>query len=227
MARKKVPQKRAYGEGGVFQRKDNGLWVAFYPITGTDGRRTRKTKTAKTEAEATAKYDEMKRDAAQGLVMSTRELTVRQFLTSWLEDTIKPSDHSARTYEDYAGTITRHVGPRIGDVSLARLTPQDVQRTVASVTKAVSPQMATRCRRILRAALTLAVKWGYITRNVAALTDAPKTPRREMHALTATEAHALLTTAAGDRLEALYTVALALGLRKGEALVLCHSGYAG
>lgn len=125
-----------------------------------------------------------------------------------------------RTYDDYAETVNHHVVPHIGHVVLAKLTPQDVQRMIAGVTKSISPQMAVRCRRTLRAALTRAMKWGYIARNVAALTDAPKVVQREMTALAPTDARKLLAAVHGERLEALYTVALALGLRQGEALGL-------
>ncbi|HCG01812.1 MAG TPA: hypothetical protein DEV93_14875 [Chloroflexi bacterium] len=47
--------------------------------------------------------------------------------------------------------------------------------------------------------------------------------RREVLALTPEEARRLLDAARGDRLEALYSVALALGLRQGEALGLMWS----
>jgi len=125
-----------------------------------------------------------------------------------------------RTYEDYADTVKRHIEPYIGKIALDKLTPQDVQRMIVTVTKNVSPQMGYRCRRTLRTALTRAMKWGYVARNVASLTDAPKVVQREMTALTPDEAKQLLKAVRGDRLEALYTVALALGLRQGEALGL-------
>ncbi len=80
--------------------------------------------------------------------------------------------------------------------------------------------MAVRCRRTLRAALTRAMKWGYVARNAAALTDAPKIVQREMTALTPDRGARIIESGTGDRLEALYTVALALGLRQGEALGL-------
>lgn len=219
MPRKKAPVKRVYGEGSVFQRKEDGMWIASYPITNASGKRVPKRKTAKTEEEANALLEGMQKDAAQGLVMSTKEQTTGQFLEAWLKDTVRPT-LAAKTHADYSDTFMRHIEPHIGRVPLARLTPQDVQRMIAAVAKATSPQMALRARRTLRTALTRAVKWGYITRNVAGLTDAPKTPHREMTALDPAQARELLKAVQGDRLEALYTVALALGLRQGEALGL-------
>jgi integrase len=57
-------------------------------------------------------------------------------------------------------------------------------------------------------------------RNPAALVDGPRVQRREVRLVTPGEARQLLEAFRGDRLEALYTVALAVGLRQGEALGL-------
>lgn len=59
-----------------------------------------------------------------------------------------------------------------------------------------------------------------LSRNVAALTDAPKAERLEYHVLNPVQARVFLDAVRGDRLEALYTVALGLGLRQGEAIGL-------
>ena len=52
------------------------------------------------------------------------------------------------------------------------------------------------------------------------MVSAPRGTRREVLALSPEEARRLLDAARGGRLEALYSVALALGLRQGEALGL-------
>lgn len=218
MARRKK-QERAYGEGTIFQRAEDGMYVGRISITDANGKRKPKTVYGKTYDEAAGKLDTILKNLARGLFVATRDQTTAQYLAVWLEDTVKP--HLApRTYEDYAETVRRHIAPHIGTIALDKLSPQDVQRMIVTVTKAVSPQMGNRCRRTLRTALTRAMKWGYVARNVASLTDAPKITSREMIALAPDDARKLLLAVAGDRLEALYTVALALGLRQGEALGL-------
>jgi len=72
----------------------------------------------------------------------------------------------------------------------------------------------------LRSALGTAEKWELVPRNVAALVDAPRIKRYEAQTLTSEQARELVKATAADRLSALYTVALALGLRLGEALGL-------
>jgi integrase len=64
------------------------------------------------------------------------------------------------------------------------------------------------------------VKYRLIERNPVELTDSIRVAQYEATFLDAEQARALLAAAAGDRLEALYAVACALGLRQGEALGL-------
>ena len=66
------------------------------------------------------------------------------------------------------------------------------------------------------------MRHGLIARNMAGLADAPVIPEREYHALTPDAARGILAAVQGDRLEALFTVALACGLRQSEALGLRH-----
>ena len=62
--------------------------------------------------------------------------------------------------------------------------------------------------------------WGYVARNVATLVDPPKVVHYTVRVLTPSEAARFLAFTTGNRLEALYRVALSLGLRQGEALGL-------
>jgi integrase len=72
----------------------------------------------------------------------------------------------------------------------------------------------------MRRALNQALKWGYVARNAATLTDTPKVQRYEPIILSPVQSRQLLTAAVGHRLEALFMVALGLGLREGEVLGL-------
>jgi integrase len=72
---------------------------------------------------------------------------------------------------------------------------------------------------ILHRALNQAVKWEYVTRNVAALVDAPRVEKYQATALTEQQIISLFESVRGHRLEALYWLAL-LGMRKGELLAL-------
>ena len=73
---------------------------------------------------------------------------------------------------------------------------------------------------MLSRALKVAVQRGRIARNVCMLVDAPAVTRTEVMPLTADEARAVLVAATNSRNAARWSVALALGLRQGEALGL-------
>jgi integrase len=61
---------------------------------------------------------------------------------------------------------------------------------------------------------------GLIPRNVTEGVKAPRPVKKEIRPLNAEQARTLLDTARGDRLEALYVVAVTAGMREGELLGL-------
>ena len=69
-------------------------------------------------------------------------------------------------------------------------------------------------------ALNEAVKDDLIARNPAALATPPKVEQREITPFTAEQAGRFLKAAMGHRLEAPFTVGLAVGLRSGECSAL-------
>jgi integrase len=85
----------------------------------------------------------------------------------------------------------------------------------------LSARTVQYCHAVLRSALSKAEKDGLVSRNVAKLAEPPsKESPGKVEPLTAEEARKLLVAVKGHRLEALYSVALAVGLRRGEALGL-------
>ena len=73
-----------------------------------------------------------------------------------------------------------------------------------------------RIHTLLHKALKQAVNDGLIPRNVTEAVKAPRQQRKEMKTFTPEQAHAFLDAAEGDRLGALYVVAIHTGLRQGE-----------
>jgi integrase len=121
----------------------------------------------------------------------------------------------------YQELVRLHIAPEIGRISLTKLTPQHVERMMLRVKdKGVAPRTVGHCRAVLRNALNHAMRHSLVARNVAGLAEAPKVPEPEIRALTPTTARQVLAAVKGDRLEALFTVALACGLRQSEALGL-------
>jgi integrase len=69
-------------------------------------------------------------------------------------------------------------------------------------------------------ALKQAVRWSLIPRNVAEAVDPPGPSAREIRPLGVEQVEKLLGAAKGDKLEALYVLAVSTGLRQGELLGL-------
>jgi integrase len=117
--------------------------------------------------------------------------------------------------------VRTHILPGLGSQPLVKLTPQQLEAFFNQKRMAgLSSQTVQHLRTILRAALNDAVKWNLVPRNVAVLVDGPRVPHHDIQPLTPEEARRLLEAVATHRLGALFSVALAVGLRQGEALGL-------
>lgn len=84
----------------------------------------------------------------------------------------------------------------------------------------LAPRTVQYIHTTLHKALKDAVADGLVPRNVTEGIKAPRPKKKEVNALSADQACAFLSTARGDRFEALYVVAVHCGLREGELLGL-------
>jgi integrase len=211
--------KRGQNEGSIYKRKD-GRWAAAVSLGYQNGKLKRKTLYGKTRKEVQDKLTVTLRNVQQGIPVADERQTVRQFLDRWLVDFVKPSVRP-KTFSSYSEQIRLHINPELGHIQLAKLSPHHIQAFLnGRLKKGLSPRTVQYHRTVLRIALGQAMKWGLVVRNVAALVDPPRAERFDTKPICAEEARALLQSIQGDRLEALFTVALSLGLRRGEALGL-------
>ncbi len=206
--------KRGNSEGSITKRK-NGLWEAR--ISLEDGRR--KSFYAKTRQEAARQLAAALRDRDAGLPILGKGQTVESYLTSWL--TATKSKVRDQTWRGYEIRIRVHAIPNLGSIPLTRLTAQQVQLLYAKkLEEGQSSTSVHHLHAILHRAFDAALRLGLIQRNVFDLVEVPRMRHHEMATLTETQAQTLLATAKGDRLEALYVLALATGMRQGELLAL-------
>lgn len=160
------------------------------------------------------------RDLQRGVTPTDDRRTTGQLLDRWLEDVAKATVRP-RTFVSYSQTVRLHLKPTLGRAPLSKLSPQQVQALLNSkLASGLSPRSVGIIHAVLRRALNQAVKWDLVPRNVATLVQPPRAPRAEITPLTPEQARAFLDAVRGDRLEALYSVGLALGLRQGEVLGL-------
>jgi integrase len=210
--------KRGNGEGSLSRRKD-GLYMARYTVETATGAK-RKALYAKTRKQAAEKLTAAMADASKGITADGGPKTVGAFLTRWLENSVRGSVRKS-TYDRNESLCRVHLIPALGRKKLKTLGAADVAGFYRSrLDSGGSAASVRKMHETLHKALKQAVRWGYMTKNPAADVDAPTVHTEEVHPLTRDQARRFLKVARGDRLEALYVVALHTGLRQGELLVL-------
>jgi integrase len=214
-----MAKHRGHNEGSIYQRKEDGLWCASVTV-GRDptGRVKRRMIYGKTRKEVQDALVKLLADAQKGIPLDPTRQTVGDYLTRWLEDSVRGTVRPA-THENY-GYALKHILPTIGSVPLVKLTPQHLQKLYREKQDAGLTRMVLLIHAVMHKALSQAEKWNLVPRNVAALVDPPKIVSKEFHALSPEEAGRLLAAAVDDRLHALYALAISCGLRQGELLGL-------
>ena len=216
----KNSKKRGNGEGGVYQRKSDWRWVAQYWAPTKTGGRERRYLYAGSRQEALRKLREAQAQADAGVVYDSGRTTVGEYLDFWLENVAR-NDLAHRTYHNYRSQIKTHIRPAFGRKKLKALGLQEVERLYRSMAASgCSPTTVRYAHAVLRRALGRAVVRGLVPRNVAEGANLPRLVGKEKRILNPEEARRLLKAARGDRLEALFLVALTCGLRQGELLAL-------
>lgn len=214
-----MAKRRGHGEGSIYQRAD-GRWVGMLEVGYQGGRRKRKAIYGKTRREVQQQLTKALRDQQQGLPVIQERQTVGQFLEHWLKTSAKQRLRP-NTLASYVNIVRLYIAPELGRKALAKLSPQEVQGLlVTKQASGLSPRTLQYIRAVLRVALNQALKWGLVARNVATLVEPPRVQRKEVQPMTPEQARTLLEAMRGERLEALYTLALTTGLRRGELLGL-------
>ena len=207
-----MAKRRGNGEGTIVQLKD-GRWQGR--ITLPNGKR--KSVYGKTYTECREKLDALKRQLADGS-FSDSDLTVKQFLETWLEHRaleVKPKTLSGNRYQ-----CKKYIIPKIGKVKLANLTPMKVQTLITELANEVSPSCANRSRKDLKTALNYALRMQLITRNPVDATKKLKEAKPEMTIWNYEEASRFLTAAKEHRLYPLFRLTMSTGMRIAEVLGL-------
>jgi integrase len=146
--------------------------------------------------------------------------TLAAFVSRWLKDVAQPKLRPA-TFERYEELLRLHVIPHLGHIRIGRLTPADVQAVLNGASqRGLKARTVSHIRAVIRTSLNQALRWGIVSRNVAALATPPRIVHVPVQVLTPDQALVLLEAVAGSPIETLVRVALSLGLRQGEALGL-------
>jgi integrase len=161
-------------------------------------------------------------DRDGGFVFDAGSLTVGEYLERWLTDSVRGTVRPS-TFEIHRYMIQPHIVPSLGRLRLKDLSPTHVRGFYRDkLDSGLSAATVRKMHSVLRKALKQALLDGLVPRNVCEAVKPPKVERKEITPLDREQVKALLEAArdAGDRLEALYVLAVHTGMREGELLGL-------
>jgi integrase len=209
-------KRRGHGEGSVSARAD-GRWQVRVDLgRGANGRRRRKYAYAETQGAAVKLLKQMGGRSVAGQLLTTTTPTVAAFLEDWFA--MNSDEWRASTQRGYRGNIDRFLVPAFGTLRLEQLTPAVVQRWLLEHKREHGARRRIAfAHATLRSALAEAQRLQLVTINAAGLVRVPTPKARRITPLTVLQATKFLEVAGQHRLGALFGVALACGLRLGEA----------
>lgn len=224
-------KKRSDGEGSIYFDKSRNKFVGALVLGYRDKKPIRKKVSAATRSGAAGKLRELREQHAAHTLPQGKVPTVEQWMNTWY-GTILPRTAKPLTLAGYNAKVNHYIIPLLGHHRLDRLTPEHIEAAWDVLFEVGNPTLDDpeplaqntihQTHRILARALRVAVQRKHIKSNPAGFDsmDAPKRVDVEFVPLSPTEVQLVLAQAEGSWNSARWSVALALGLRQGEALGL-------
>lgn len=161
-----------------------------------------------------------------GTYLEPDKTTVAAFLDRWI-DHIK-AHVSPRSYERYAEIARKNIVPLIGGVVLNKLRPTQISEAYTAALASgrrdgkggLSPRTVHHMHRILKQALSQAVRWEILIRNPADAVDPPKVERKSMQTYDLPQTVDMIEAMRGTRMLIPAVLAVLCGLRRGEIAAL-------
>ncbi|MGH2502644.1 MAG: tyrosine-type recombinase/integrase [Ktedonobacterales bacterium] len=219
----KTPQrKRVYkpsSDGSIRQRSPH-LWEGR--LTYDDGRR--KSLYGATRHDVVKQLNAARADRDRGVPLTLgSQQTVEAYCQEWLAR--KRLSVKTTTYQRYT-ELLGHLARAHGTLKLNKVTAQLLATFYARVQEPppegahLSSSTVRRIHTVVHAMLDEAVNHGLLAYNAADRVQAPKNTAYRGQTLTGAQVRTLLACAHGERLEALWVLAVTSGARLGELLAL-------
>ena len=208
--------RRGRGEGSIFQRADGKWGCAVSAGYTKDGKRRRKVILGNSKEAVQKELAKLQIRTPGALAADAARLTVEQYLGQWLETDAKARCRE-RTLENHQRVVKRELVPNIGRLMLSKLSATDIQLMVSEMPDADRAAYGRNdIRKTLNRALNRAVRLGLLQQNPCALVETARLPHKTLSVLSPEEVARFFAAAKGDRLHALYVLAVTSGLRQGE-----------
>lgn len=217
-------KRRPNGESTIYLGAD-GKWHGRVTMgVRDDGKPDRRHIERKTETEVLRAVRALERQRDSGKVRKAGAFwTVGKWLTFWIENIAVVPNVKQNTADGYRVAVNVHLIPGIGAHRLDKLTPEHIEKLTRKMQKNGSkPATAHQAFRTLRTALNEAERRGHLVQNPTKLAKSPRLSMVEVEPYSVVEVQRILEAAAAEKRRnmARWAIALALGLRQGEALGL-------
>ena len=220
MARNKT-SREANLRSSIYRGED-GYWHGRVTVgVRDDGSPDRRHVMSKDKAKVTAKVRQLERQRDDGIIIRPgRAWTVERWLTHWLENIAKPSVRY-KPYIGYRTAVNQHLIPGLGAHRIDRIQPEHFEKLYTRMlarglkpgprTRSTAPR-APRSARHSSAATSPGIPSPWPSHRAS--------KNCEVDPFEAEEIERILTLALSKRNGVRFVIALALGLRQGEALGL-------
>ncbi len=213
---------------GHLKKRAQASWTIIVDLDrGADGKRRQKWIAIKgTRKDAEHELARLLNARNLGAFVEPSKLIFSEYGERWLA--FVKTRVAPKTFERYAEIVHKHLTPALGQVPLVKLQPLTIQQYYARALESgrrdgrggLNPRTVVHHHRVLREALTQAIRWRLLSVNPADAVEPPRPPQRELAIPTDAQVIALLEAAKGTRLYTPLLTAVATGLRRGELLAL-------
>jgi len=217
-------QRRDKGDGSL-RRRHNGTWEGRVTLTTPGGQTIHKSVYGKTQSETRQKLRDVQRKFNDINYIESHETTFGEWLDTWMQEykrnSIKPS-----TYVGYQHSISKHIKPALGGIQLLDLRPEHIQKLLNDMGKpkgdaaGLDAWTITKAKNIINNSLEQAIRNRMLQFNPTRAVVPPKILQKDIRILMPEEQTTFVEALKGHRLEVLFVLALATGLRRGELMAL-------
>lgn len=208
--------------GHITQRgKYKKTWSIVIELNKVNGKRKQKWYTLHGERKDAEKFlTEKLRELDTGSLIDSRNINVKQYFNYWYEQHCL-NKLSPTTYESYRRNLDNYILQELGYIKLEDLQPMHLQSFYTKCSKkGLSNKTILYFHRIIHCGLKQAMKWQFITRNVADCVDTPKPNKYKAKFLNDIEITKLIKAIKNTDLYIPVMIGIATGMRRGEILGL-------
>lgn len=206
-------RKRKYKSGIRYQ-------VVLEVGIDSNGKRKREYISCDSYAEAQAIKAEKLHQYNMGSFIEASKITVQNICEQWFKLHVE-QELAITTQNGYRVNLENHVYPAIGNIKVQKLTPVQLQMFYDDLKKkGLSPRSIRYIHTTLHTALKFAMRMGVVGRNVTEFVSPPKGEKFKPDIYNEAEVLELLNCCKDTQFEVPITLAVGMGMRKGEVFGL-------